>query len=200
MVFLLAMLLYPNAQKRAQDEIDAVVGVDRLPDFDDKPSLPFLEAIFRETLRWYPVVPLGIPHASTNSDIYRGYDIPAGALVIANIWALSRDPEKYPSPSYFKPERFLDGSGNLTNDTVDFAFGFGRRVCVGRHFAVNSLWLAMARVLASFSIERQRDKFGEPIEPKVEWVDGVTSMPKPFCCKLVPRKQYDAAEELHQHG
>ncbi|EIW74568.1 cytochrome P450 [Coniophora puteana RWD-64-598 SS2] len=192
MVFLLAMLLYPNAQKRAQDEIDAVVGVDRLPYFEDKSALPFLEAIFRETLRWYPVVPLGIPHASTNGDLYRGYDIPAGALVIANIWALSRDSEKYPSPSEFRPERFLDANGNLTNDTVDFAFGFGRRVCVGRHFAVNSLWLAMARILAAFNIQRQRDESGKLIELKVEWVDGVTSMPKPFPCELTPKRQYDA--------
>ena len=58
-VFVLAMVLFPEAQKRAQKEIDAVVGSDRLPGFSDRPSLPFVEALLRETLRWYPVVPLG---------------------------------------------------------------------------------------------------------------------------------------------
>jgi cytochrome P450 len=59
LVFFLAMVLHPEVQAKAQAEIDRVVGKDRLPDFDDRPALPYLEAIMRETLRWYPVVPLG---------------------------------------------------------------------------------------------------------------------------------------------
>lgn len=59
MVFTLAMVLNPRVWKRAQAEIDAVVGTDRLPDFGDRPTLPYVDAIIRETLRWRPVVPLG---------------------------------------------------------------------------------------------------------------------------------------------
>jgi cytochrome P450 len=59
MVFILAMILNPHIARRAQEEIDNVVGRDRLPDFDDRLSLPYVEAIMRETMRWQPLVPLG---------------------------------------------------------------------------------------------------------------------------------------------
>jgi cytochrome P450 len=59
MMFTLAMVQNPHVWKRAQAEIDAVLGMDRLPDFEDRPSLPYVEAILRETMRWQPVVPLG---------------------------------------------------------------------------------------------------------------------------------------------
>ena len=68
LVFFLAMVLHPEVQAKAQAEIDQVVGKDRLPDFDDKPALPYLEAIMRETLRWYPVVPLGLYSVSLSID------------------------------------------------------------------------------------------------------------------------------------
>jgi len=59
MVFILAMVMYPDVQKRAQAEIDSVIGLDQLPTFEDRPSLPYMEALFREILRWHPIVPLG---------------------------------------------------------------------------------------------------------------------------------------------
>jgi cytochrome P450 len=58
-IFVLAMMLYPEVQERAQKEIDAIVGKDRLPGFGDRSSLPYVEAVLRETLRWHPVFPLG---------------------------------------------------------------------------------------------------------------------------------------------
>ena len=72
----------PDIQKKAQVELDLVVGPDRLPTFDDYDSLPFIQAIFLECLRWLPVVPLGIPHRSTEDDCYNGYFTPAGTCVI----------------------------------------------------------------------------------------------------------------------
>ncbi|EIW84496.1 cytochrome P450 [Coniophora puteana RWD-64-598 SS2] len=190
MVFLLAMVLNPDIQKRAQEEIDQVVGDDRLPDYSDRPSLPYFEAVFRETLRWRPVVPLSIPHATSNDDIYRGYFIPKGAAIFPNVWAMSQNPAKYPFSSHFMPERFFDADGKLTNDTVDFVFGFGRRVCVGRHLATGSLWPAMARILSMFNLERAKDAQGREIEPNPEWTTGITSIPKPFPCKIVLRRAY----------
>lgn len=58
-IFILAMMLYPEVQERAWKEIDAVVGTERLPNFEDRLSLPYVEAVLRETLRWHPVFPLG---------------------------------------------------------------------------------------------------------------------------------------------
>ena len=56
--FFLAMLLYPDVQKKAQAELDRVVGNDRLPNFNDRERLPYIDALVKETLRWNPVVPL----------------------------------------------------------------------------------------------------------------------------------------------
>jgi cytochrome P450 len=74
----MAMALHPAVQKRIQDEIDRVVGTDRLPTFEDRPSLPLVDAVVRETLRWRPVVPLGVPHSANKDDVYKGYFIPKG--------------------------------------------------------------------------------------------------------------------------
>ncbi|EIW81682.1 PAH-inducible cytochrome P450 monooxygenase PC-PAH 3 [Coniophora puteana RWD-64-598 SS2] len=188
-VFILAMVLHPHVQKRAQEEIERVVGADRLPDFDDRPTLPYLEAVVRETMRWRPVVPLGIPHAATSDDVYEGQSIPAGAVVIPNIWNIALDPEIYPSPDTFDPERFLDANGQLTKDTCDFVFGFGRRICPGRHFARASVWIVIAQILGTFKIEKAKDASGKSIEPAPEWAAGVTSYPKSFPCNFVSMRK-----------
>ncbi|KAH7913274.1 cytochrome P450 [Hygrophoropsis aurantiaca] len=189
MVFALAMVLNPDVQAKAQAEIDSAVGFDRLPDWDDRPLLPYVDAIIRETLRWHPVVPLGIPHAAVDDDIYEGQFIPKGATVMANAWAMSQNPEKYPNPSEFNPERFFLPSGELNDDLVGFAFGFGRRVCVGRHVADASLWAAIVNMLAVFSFQKLRDEEGKVVEFEPKWSAGVTTHPEPFPCMIVPRSK-----------
>lgn len=81
--FLLAMALFPEVQKKAQAELDRVVGLDRLPDFSDLDQLPYVRAIAMETLRWMPALPFGVPHNLASDDMYKGYHIPKGALVVA---------------------------------------------------------------------------------------------------------------------
>ncbi|KAG5336897.1 hypothetical protein C0989_011601 [Termitomyces sp. Mn162] len=76
--FMYAMVVNVDAQNKAQVELDAVVGTSRLPDFSDRPNLPYLEALFREVMRWHPVLPLGVSHAALEDDIYNGYFIPKG--------------------------------------------------------------------------------------------------------------------------
>ena len=80
------MTLFPDIQQRAKQEIDAVVGCEELVSFKDRPSLPYVEALFREILRWSPVVPLSVSHASTSNDVYNGYFIPKGAECRLNIY------------------------------------------------------------------------------------------------------------------
>ncbi|KAJ8592290.1 cytochrome P450 [Rhizopogon salebrosus TDB-379] len=196
LVFFLAMVLHPEVQAKAQAEIDRVVGKDRLPDFDDRPALPYLEAIMRETLRWYPVVPLGSPHATTTSDIYKGYFIPKGVVVIGNTWAMTHDEEKYPSPHEFKPERFLRDDGSLTSDTMPLGFGWGRRLCVGRHLAEAALWVAITSFLASFSVHKARDEQGEEIPIVPKFTTGLVIHPETFPCRIVPR--FQSVETLTQ--
>ena len=80
-----SLVLHPEAQKKAQAEIDQVVGQDRLPTFEDRASLPYVEALYREIQRWRPVTPLGFPHATVKDDVYKGYYIPSGELIY--LWA-----------------------------------------------------------------------------------------------------------------
>ncbi|KAI9067057.1 cytochrome P450 [Trametes sanguinea] len=84
--FFLAMTLNHELVEKAQRQLDQVVGAHRLPDFRDQASLPYIEAIVRETLRWRPVVPLDVPHRLTEDDIYNGYYLPKGSLIVANAW------------------------------------------------------------------------------------------------------------------
>ena len=76
------MVQYPEVQRKAQVEIDRVIGSTRLPDFNDRPALPYLEAIYREVMRWSQSIPLGVPHALSEDDYYKGYFIPKGAYYI----------------------------------------------------------------------------------------------------------------------
>jgi cytochrome P450 len=76
----------PEVCKRAQDEIDNVTGGDRLPEYHDRPSLPYVEAIYREVMRWRPPFPLGVAHSVTEDDIYDGYFIPKGQFFVQRIF------------------------------------------------------------------------------------------------------------------
>jgi cytochrome P450 len=89
MDFFLAMAIFPEAQKKAQEELDRVIGSDRLPLTSDKASLPYIEAMVKETHRWHPVAPMGLPHCAMEDDSINGYRIPKGALVMTNIWYVS---------------------------------------------------------------------------------------------------------------
>ncbi|KAF5342805.1 hypothetical protein D9758_013368 [Tetrapyrgos nigripes] len=193
-VFMLAMRLYPNVMKKAQAEIDAVVGRDRLPTFEDRDHLPYIQAIVKEVLRWRPVAPL-VPRRVMKDDFYEGHFIPKGSLVVANIWAMNHDPTIFPDHDEFRPERFLDETGAVhaipadTRNLGHVSFGFGRRICVGLNFANQSLFIDIASLLWAASIEPAYDETGAEIVPSpTEYVDkGVVVHPAPFRCNIVPR-------------
>ncbi|KAH9917357.1 cytochrome P450 [Amylocystis lapponica] len=195
--FFLAMLRYPEVQRKAQEEIDRIVGPDRLPEFSDEKLLPYVTAVVKEVLRWQPVTPLGIPHKLSEADQYKGYHFPAGSIVVGNVWAMFRDSNKFPDPERFMPERYLDANGKLNpamNEAEAAGFGFGRRICPGRHMAFSSIWITVALVLATFTLVKPKDKNGNTIEPDGEYVTGLVIHPPPFKCVFEPRSP--AAEAL----
>ncbi|KZT36776.1 cytochrome P450 [Sistotremastrum suecicum HHB10207 ss-3] len=191
--FFLAMMLFPDAQRAAQREIDNVLHQERLPTLEDKDALPHIQAIMKEVIRWNPIIPTGLPHASMEDDEYKGLFIPAKSMIFVNVWGLVRDPKHYPSPDEFNPERYIDSSGPKpilrkdVQDPEDYTFGFGRRVCPGRHFATTGLWIAMATILTVFEISMPLDEDGNPITPTLEFGIGTVRHPGPFKCKLTPR-------------
>ncbi|KAJ7439299.1 cytochrome P450 [Mycena latifolia] len=150
--FVLAMLANPEAQKKAQAELDAVIGIDDLPDFTDAAALPYVSAVVKEVLQWRNVAPIAIPHYLSVDDEYRGYRIPAGSIVVGNAWAILND-----------------------EDPEMAAFGFGRRICPGRHLAMSSLWITIASILATMDIQKARDAHGKKIEPSYEYFLGLVA-------------------------
>ncbi|KIJ08454.1 hypothetical protein PAXINDRAFT_18409 [Paxillus involutus ATCC 200175] len=188
MVFTLAMVQNPHVWKRAQAEIDAVIGMDRLPELDDRSSLPYVEAVLRETMRWQPVAPVAAPHATTQSDIYNG------AVIYGNIWGMSRDEVRYPNAKKFIPERFLTAEGTLTNDDpAEFIFGFGRRICPGRPTADASLWPAIVTMLATLNFSLAKDVDGNDITVDPKYFNGTTRHPEAFLCDIAPRSRISKA-------
>ncbi|PPQ99996.1 hypothetical protein CVT26_009278 [Gymnopilus dilepis] len=174
--FFLAMLCFPDAQSKAQEELDRVVGRNSLPDFSDESELPYLNALLKEIHRWQPSGPLGIPHFIEQEDEYQGYRIPKQSVVIANVWSMLHDEERYPNPDSFRPERFLkDGRLDpLVFDPTTVVFGFGRRICPGAHIAQSILFIVAASVLSAFRISPATDEKGQIIEPTVEFRSAVT--------------------------
>ncbi|GJE96490.1 cytochrome P450 [Phanerochaete sordida] len=194
-IFILAVTLFPETQIPVQQELDRELGRSRLPTLDDQEALPHVTAMVYEVLRWHAIAPLGVPHRSTADAEYNGYFIPRGSVVIGNIWAMLHDPAVYRDPEAFTPARFLTAAGTL-NDTPPpaEAFGFGRRICPGRHYARDLLWLTVASVLAAFKIERAIDDNGEEVAPHAEFTPRFVSAPLPFSCRFTPR--FAGAEDL----
>ncbi|KAI0774724.1 CyP450 monooxygenase [Trametes elegans] len=189
--FFLAMLNFPSVQQRAQAELDAVVGPSRLPDFADRAALPYVNALVKECTRWHVVVPVGIPHRTLADDVYEGYFIPKGTVLVANAWAVSRDPVEYPDPEEFRPERFL--GPNPARDPMAYAFGNGRRICPGRYFADSSLFILISSILHTMTIAPPLDESGRPVpvEPKVS-TNMLVSYPERFDCCILPRSEQAA--------
>nr|BED43007.1 cytochrome P450 monooxygenase [Trametes versicolor] len=193
--FFLVLASFPEVQEKARVELDAVVGPHRLPDFDDRDALPYVCAVIKECMRWHAIAPLGVPHRLIRDDEYRGYLIPKGTLVIVNLWAFSRDERQYPDPEAFLPERFLK-DGKLNTDITDpseFAFGYGRRICPGLHFAESSLFLTLSSVLHTLSVTPQLDAAEKPQRPKIKMTTGVISYPEHFKCVIRPRASWAGA-------
>ncbi|KAJ3755986.1 cytochrome P450 [Lentinula raphanica] len=186
----LAMVHFLEVLRKAQAEIDAVVGNDRLPAFSDREHLPYLNAFLTEALRWNSVAPTGVPHRSMEDDIIGGYFIPKGSIIIANLWNMLNDPAVYPEPFKFDPERHIASPGKpAQKDPRHACFGFGRRICVGMQLAEASLWMFIAMTLAVFDISPALDEQGKPIIPEHENTTGTISHPKPFQCTIRPRSE-----------
>lgn len=188
--FFLAMTLNPEVQAKAQEEIDRVVGRDRLPTLDDRRNLPYVEAVVKESLRWHSVIPMCLPHTTPEETTYAGYRIPKDAIMFANLWWFTHDPATYPDPDAFRPERHIRTATHEPEpDPRRFVFGFGRRVCAGKILAQNSLFVNFAQTLAAFSIGKKVVD-GVEVEPRVEHLNGALSHLAPFETCVRPRSEH----------
>ncbi|XP_038057362.1 cytochrome P450 2C15-like [Patiria miniata] len=182
---LLAMIVHPEVQGQVQEELDRVVGRDRLPKLSDRHRLPYTEATLQEIQRIGNIIPLGVPHEASSDVTFRQYHIAKGTLVLPNLWALGMDPELWPEPQSFKPERFLDETGqNVLKPDELIPFCTGRRACVGEQLAKMELFLFFTHLLHQFIL--QKPEGSPPLS--FRGVGGISLAPQPFEICAVPRR------------
>ncbi|XP_024531689.1 cytochrome P450 71A1-like [Selaginella moellendorffii] len=142
----------PQVVKKAQDELDKVIGKGRLVEESDLMSLPYIEAIVKETLRLHPPLPLALPHFSRKETTVNGYRIPAGCTMLINIWAIGRDQTYWSEPEVFRPERFLENQAGIIGQNFNvIPFSAGRRRCPGYPLALRSMGFLLASLLQVFN-------------------------------------------------
>ncbi|KAK2989682.1 LOW QUALITY PROTEIN: hypothetical protein RJ640_015531, partial [Escallonia rubra] len=148
----------PTVLKKAQGEIDQVVGRQRLVQESDGPNLPYIQAIIKETMRLHPPIPM-IIRKSTQHCTVDGYHIPANTMLFVNFWSIGRNPGVWESPLEFRPERFFEpGKGPGPMGFVDvkgqhfqlLPFGTGRRGCPGMSLAMQELPAVLAAMIQCF--------------------------------------------------
>ncbi|KAF4950978.1 hypothetical protein FGADI_7850 [Fusarium gaditjirri] len=169
-IFILNMVLHPEIQEKAQQELDAVIGSDRLPDFSDRPALVYIEHIVQEIYRLTGIFTKLVATGSSRTVVY------------ANAYAMAHDERVYKNPHDFNPDRYEDGEPFPVGN-----FGFGRRVCVGRFLADNSVWIMVATMLSVLRFCKKMSSDGKPIEPRVRFTNGGTCHPEHFDCVIKPR-------------
>ncbi|THU84092.1 cytochrome P450 [Dendrothele bispora CBS 962.96] len=201
--FIFSVIQFPQVQARAHEELDRVVGHSRLPSFADIKHLPYIQALVKEVLRWKPAAPIGVPHVPIQDDYYEGYLIRKGTICIPCIWSINRDPEAYGSDAdEFHPERHLDENGCLKDEENEghVTYGFGQRICVGRHFANNELFIQIAMILWAMQLEPVKDKDGNLMKPDVdaESLHGFFLRPPPFQINAI--KRFEEAESVIQQA
>ncbi|TVU30732.1 hypothetical protein EJB05_22368, partial [Eragrostis curvula] len=146
------LIRHPDVLRKAQQELDAVVGRDRLVAESDLPRLAYLTAVIKETFRLHPSTPLSLPRVAAEECEVDGFRIPKGTTLLVNVWAIARDPAAWPDPLDFRPARFLPGGSHAGVDVKgsDFElipFGAGRRVCAGLSWGLRMVTLMTAALV-----------------------------------------------------
>ncbi|KAF9007716.1 cytochrome P450 [Hymenopellis radicata] len=191
---ILALITYPEVQRKAQEEIDTIVGHERTPMLADYDSLPYIRASFKKYVhRTRPVAPLTIPHATTVVQEYRGYVIPKGATIFLNAWGIYHDPDAFDEPEAFNPDRSIKslyGTKDGYDDTDfrnNFGFGSGRRICPGQVLANNSIAINVMNLIWAFNfVPPSNNRGGKPYDIE-NYLSGLSCTPRPFECTIVPR-------------
>ncbi|XP_009628880.1 cytochrome P450 98A2-like isoform X1 [Nicotiana tomentosiformis] len=159
----------PRVQQKVQEELDRIIGSDRILTEPDISKLSYLQSVAKESLRLHPPTPLMLPHMAGASVKVGGYNIPKGSIVHVNVWALGRDPKVWKDPLQFRPERFIEEDVDMKgHDFRLLPFGAGRRICPGTNLAINLVTSMLAHLLHHF-------KWSPPAGVKLEDIDMLES-------------------------
>ncbi|KAL5237917.1 hypothetical protein ACI65C_005327 [Semiaphis heraclei] len=179
----LLLLKHQDIQDKVHAEMDAIIG-DREIQLSDKKKLNYLEAVLMEVQRHSNVAPLAIAHRAIRKTSLQEYIIPKDTLVLASIWSVHMDENHWGDPEVFRPERFLDTTGKIINDSWLMPFGIGRRRCLGKILANTNVFMFIAKLIQNFNIQIPH---GVQLPDRPQ--DGVTISPSPFSAVFVPRRR-----------
>ena len=146
------LLHHPECQGKIHQELDAQIGRDRMPSLDDKTNLHYTNAFMHEAMRCTAFVPMSVFHFTYSEIKFKGYTIPADTVLIASLYHVLHNPEYFPEPEKFKPERFLDSEGRFRSDDRVVPFGIGKRYCLGKSLAEKEYYLFFTGLMQAFEV------------------------------------------------
>ncbi|GAB1299655.1 Cytochrome P450 [Apodemus speciosus] len=180
---LLLMILHPDVQRRAQQEIDEVIGQVRCPEMADQARLPYTNAVIHEVQRFGDILPLGVPHKTSRDIEVQGFLIPKGTTLVTNLSSVLKDETVWEKPLCFHPEHFLDAQGHFVKHEAFMPFSAGRRACLGEPLARMELFLFFTCLLQRFSFSVPD---GQP-RPSDHGVFEALTTPSPYQLCACPR-------------
>ncbi|XP_072014455.1 cytochrome P450 2J3-like [Amphiura filiformis] len=175
---LLYMIKFPDVQKRVQEEIDSVVGRDRLPRLSDKPDLPYTQAVIHEIQRFGSSVFSTLRYAKHDTE-FLDFTIPKGSVMQNNLHSATRDASVWEEPDAFKPERFLDDKGQVVKPSQHIVFGAGKRACLGEQLARMEIFICYTHLMHRFSFKKATE--GETLDLKPNPAFVLTPSPYNTC-------------------
>ncbi|XP_077557874.1 cytochrome P450 18a1-like [Haemaphysalis longicornis] len=171
-------------QERVQQEIDAVLGRHRAPTWEDRHRLPFTMASIMETMRWRASAPISVPRATERDTIIKGYHVPAGTIVVPNLWWLHNNPAYWTNPSQYDPTRFLDAGGTKVERKPQafLPFSAGKRACPGETLGLMEVFLYVTTLLQKFRVLPEE---GQDISSDVErgLIAAISTIPLRFVAR-----------------
>ncbi|NXU59122.1 CP1B1 protein, partial [Turnix velox] len=192
---LIFLIRYPKVQAKMQEEVDRIVGRDRLPCAEDQPHLPYIMAFLYESMRFSSFVPVTIPHATTTNTFIMGYLIPKDTVIFVNQWSVNHDPAKWSNPEDFDPTRFLDENGFINKDLTSsvMIFSLGKRRCIGEELSKVQLFLFTSILVHQCNFTANPNE-----DPKMDFTYGLTIKPKPFTLNVTLRDTMDLLDQAVQ--
>ncbi|XP_030076020.1 cytochrome P450 2F3 [Microcaecilia unicolor] len=181
---ILILMKYPEIAEKVQEEIDQVIGQDRLPAIEDRKNMPYTDAVIHELQRFTDIAPLSLPRLMMQDTQFQGFTIPKDIPVIPVLTSVHYDPKQYKKPEDFNPGNFLDQNGCLKRNDALMIFSAGKRICPGENLAQMETFLFLITLLQNFTFQPLGSREDIDLTPTES---GLLNIPQKYQCCAIPR-------------